>query len=141
MSDGNSLFQGIGTAMRYLSDRQRVISQNIANADTAGYKARDVAAPSFAGMVDEVTGVSSGIAAPQVQMSDTMRALGAKQPLGGGNVIMDQDVVETKPDGNNITLEEQVMKLGSVQAEFSALTSIYGKQMQMLRTATRGSGG
>ena len=141
MSDGNSLLQGIGTAMRHLSDRQRVISQNIANADTAGYKARDVAAPSFAGMVDAVSGVASGVSAPQVQMSDAMRALGAKQPAGGGNVILDRDTLETKPDGNNVTLEEQVMRLGSVQADFTALTSIYGKQMKLLRTATRGSGG
>lgn len=138
MSDTTpGLLRGIGEAMKHLSQRQQVISQNIANGDTPGYKAREVAAPSFAGMID-ATG-KAGIARPRVQISAGMQALGAN-PRSGSNIVLDENIVETKPDGNNITLEEQVMKLGSVQADFAALTNLYRKQMQLLKIAT-GRGG
>ena len=138
MSDTSPvLMHGIGAAMRHLSDRQQVIAQNIANGDTPGYKAREVEAPSFAGMVD-ANGVGR-MARPTVQISSEMRALGARQQVSG-NIILDENTVETKPDGNNVTLEEQVMKLGAVQSEFTALTNLYRKQMQIMKTAT-GRGG
>ena len=132
-----ALLRGIGAAMRHLSDRQQVIAQNIANGDTPGYKARDLEGLSFAGMVD--AGGARQVARPTVQISAEMRALGAQAPVSSA-IVLDQDVVETKPDGNNVTLEEQVLKLGSVQSEFAALTNLYRKQMQLLKTAT-GRGG
>lgn len=132
-----ALLQGIGQAMKHLSQRQLVISQNIANGDTPGYKAREVEAPRFADLV-EAKG-KAGIARPKVQLSDAMQALGASQ-RSGGDIVLDQSTTETKPDGNNVTLEEQVMKLGTVQADFAALTNLYRKQMQLLKIAT-GRGG
>ncbi|GAB5352468.1 flagellar basal body protein [Qipengyuania sp. 483] len=132
-----ALMQGIGVAMRHLSDRQQVIAQNIANGDTPGYKAREVEAPSFAGLVD--ASGATRVVRPTVQISSEMRALGAQQQTLGG-IVLDQDIVETKPDGNNVTLEEQVLKLGEVQSEFAALTNLYRKQMQMMKIAT-GRGG
>lgn len=138
MSDTSpALMRGIGVAMRHLSDRQQVLAQNIANGDTPGYKAREVEAPSFAGLVD--ASGASRVARPTVQISSEMRALGAK-PQTSSAVVLDENIVETKPDGNNVTLEEQVLKLGAVQSEFAALTNLYRKQMQLLKTAT-GRGG
>lgn len=132
-----AIMRGIGVAMKHLSERQHVVAQNIANGDTPGYKAREVTAPSFAGMVDAAGGPH--VARPTVQISSAMKALGATQRTGG-NIVLDQNVTETKPDGNNVTLEEQVMKLGSIQADFTALTNLYRKQMQLLKTATGRNG-
>ena len=138
MSDTSpALMRGIGVAMRHLSDRQQVLAQNIANGDTPGYKAREVEAPSFAGLVD--ANGPARVARPTVQISSEMRALGAK-PQTSSAIVLDENIVETKPDGNNVTLEEQVLKLGAVQSEFAALTNLYRKQMQLLKTAT-GRGG
>ena len=138
MTDTNpALMRGIGVAMRHLSDRQQVIAQNIANGDTPGYKARDVEAPSFAGLVD--AGGAVRVARPSVQISSGMRALGASMQTSNA-IVLDENVVETKPDGNNVTLEEQVLKLGTVQSEFAALTNLYRKQLHLLKTAT-GRGG
>ena len=138
MSDTSpALMRGIGVAMRHLSDRQQVLAQNIANGDTPGYKAREVEAPSFAGLVD--ANGAARVARPTVQISSEMRALCAS-PRTSSAIILDENIVETKPDGNNVTLEEQVLKLGAVQSEFAALTNLYRKQMQLLKTAT-GRGG
>lgn len=132
-----ALLRGIGVAMRHLSQRQQVIAENIANGDTAGYKAREVEAPSFAGMV-EADGAPH-VARPTVRISDAMKALGATERTAS-NIVPDDDVIETKPDGNNVTLEEQVMKLGSIQADFTALTSLYRKQLHLLKIATGRTG-
>lgn len=129
------ILSGIRERMQNLSERQRVVAQNLANSETPGYKAREVAAPNFASLV----GGSGQIATPQVQLTDRMKGLGAIQPAGAG-VILDKDITETKPDGNNVTLEEQLLKMGEIQADFTAMTSLYRKQMMMLKTAVGGRG-
>ena len=137
-----ALITGLAQAMRHLSDRQRVLAQNIANSETPGYRARDLAAPDFSQLI-EVTGTSKGAAhvgRPRVELTSGMAALGASAP-GGGRVILDRDISETKPDGNNVTLEDQLLRVGQIQADFTALTGIYRKQMGLLRTALGRSGG
>ena len=47
-------------------------------------------------------------------ISGGMAALGASQPSAGSNIVADKDVSETKPDGNNVTLEDQLLQLGQV---------------------------
>ena len=130
------ILAGIRERMQNLSERQRVVATNIANSETPGYKAREVSEPNFASLV----GGSGMIAAPRVQLTDRMKSLGAIQPIGTG-LILDKDITETKPDGNNVTLEDQVLKMGEIQADFTAMTGLYRKQMSMLKTAVGGRGG
>ena len=128
------LLSAVRAEMQHLAARQRVLAQNIANSETPGYKARDVATQSFAGLVDGLGG-TPGVARPQVQLTAGMTALGARQPISAGSLIFDKNVTETKPDGNNVTLEDQLLKLGSTQADFTALTGIYRKQLGLLKIA------
>ena len=136
MSDIPPLLAGIKTRMQNLSQRQNVIAQNLANSETPGYKAREVSEPSFAGLVSSG---SISVAKPQVQLTEAMKGLGAIQPAGSG-VVFDKDITETKPDGNNVTLEDQLLKMGQVQADFTAMTNLYRKQISMMKTAL-GKGG
>lgn len=131
-----SLISGLGQAMHQLYKQQQVISQNVANADTPGYKAREMAAPSFAGMVQN----GGKVGRPTVELSEGMARLGARAPRSGA-IVLDHDVTETKPDGNNVTLEEQLLKLGNVQADFAAMSNLYRKQMSLLKTALGRNGG
>lgn len=144
MANGTpTILTGIEREMRHLAERQRVIAQNIANSETAGYKAKDVAAPDFAELLaqQDMGGGVPKVARPQVKLSAGMAALGARGPLAGGSVILDHDVTETKPDGNNVTLEDQLLKMGQVQADFAAMTSLYRKQQGLLKTALGRGGG
>lgn len=129
------ILAGIRERMQNLSERQRVVATNIANSETPGYKAREVSEPNFASLV----GGGGMIAAPRVQLTDRMKSLGAIQPIGTG-LILDKDITETKPDGNNVTLEDQLLKMGEIQADFTAMTGLYRKQMSMLKTAVGGRG-
>lgn len=133
------LLQGLTAAMRHLGDRQRVIAENIANSETPGYKARTVEAPDFGALLDIRSGTTR-IARPTVKLTSGMAALGARAPQAGSGIIAERDVSETKPDGNNVTLEDQLLHMGQVQADFTTMTSLYRKQMGLLKTAI-GKGG
>jgi flagellar basal-body rod protein FlgB len=139
-----SILQGISLQMKHLAERQRVIAQNIANADTPGYKAREVDGPDFASLLaQQDPGAAGGVARvgrPQVQLTAGMAALGARPGSGGGGTRLDHDITETKPDGNNVTLEDQLLKMGEIQADFTAMTNLYRKQQGLLKTAL-GKGG
>jgi len=129
------LLDGIGAALRHLGQRQQVIADNIANADTPGFKARTLRAPDFAAMVE---GRPGGGERPTVVPTAAMKALGAgtRSP----NTILDRSISETKPDGNNVTLEQQLLAMGEVQADYATLTSLYRKQLGLIRSALGGRG-
>lgn len=132
MTQQSGLLKGLGEMMRHLGGRQRIIAENIANSETPGYKARTMDNPDFGSMV----GVASGtrrIGRPSVAPTERMAALGASERLG--RIREDKDVLETKPDGNSVSLEEQLLTLGQVQADFATVTNLYRKQMGLLRTA------
>lgn len=128
------LLTGIGLAMKHLSERQRVLAQNIANSETPGFKARDVTAPNFASLLSAQDAGKPAVARPRITITSGMSALGARQPMGG-NIVIDAEAAETKPDGNNVALEDQLLKMGQVQADFATLTGLYRKQLALLKTA------
>ncbi|MEN2786160.1 flagellar biosynthesis protein FlgB [Sphingomonas qilianensis] len=123
--------------MKHLSERQRVIAENIANGETPRYKARDVEKPDFAALLDSQAskGGVPHIARPRIALTPGMTAMGARPPQGASGIILDADTSETKPDGNNVTLEDQLLKMGAVQADFAAMTNLYRKQMGLIKTA------
>jgi flagellar basal-body rod protein FlgB len=135
MAGTPNLLQGIERAMQHLSGRQKVVAQNIANSETPGFKAREVEAPDFGALLDVQQG-GPRVARPRISITSGMAALGASQPRGGSGIIADPDTMETKPDGNNVTLEEQLLKMGEIQADFTALTNLYRKQLSLMKTAT-----
>jgi flagellar basal-body rod protein FlgB len=142
MADNNvpGLMVGIGSAMRHLSERQRVVAQNIANSETPGYKAREVDAPDFSDLLAQTdTRSSTHVARPHVELSAGMSRLGARAPEGG-RIHLDKDFSEVKPDGNNVTLEDQLLKMGQIQTDFATMTNLYRKQMSLMKTAL-GKGG
>ena len=140
MPQAPGLIDGLTRSMKALSQRQQVIAQNIANSETPGFKARETVTPDFAALLSaQGDGGAPRVARPQVRISSGMAALGARQP-DGGSIIADADTSETRPDGNNVGLEDQMLKMGQVQSDFAAATSIYRKQMGMLKTATGRNG-
>ncbi|EIZ78720.1 flagellar basal-body rod protein FlgB, putative [Novosphingobium sp. Rr 2-17] len=128
-----SLLAGIGLSMKNLSERQRVIAQNIANSDTPGFKAREVNAPSFSDLLPQ-DGSKPSVARPRISLTSGMSALGARQPMAG-NIVLDSATSETKPDGNNVAIEDQLLKMGQIQADFATMTSLYRKQIGLLKSA------
>lgn len=139
MSNLPRIFQGLAAGLHHLSDRQRVIAGNIANSDTPEFKARTVEEPDFSALLG--SSGSRRVARPTVILTGAMTSLGATQPLAAARIVEEQDISETKPDGNNVTLEDQLMRMGQVQADYATLTNLYSKQLRLLKTALGRSGG
>lgn len=130
------IFDGMGRAMKAMAEHQRVIAENVANSETPGYKARTVEATDFSALVEsQAGGGGPHVTRPRVELSGDMAALGARPPQAGGRVVLDGATSETKPDGNNVTLEDQLLSLGQIQADYAAMTSLYRKQIGLLKSA------
>lgn len=132
MSDAIPLLDGLTRAMKHLAERQRVVAQNIANSETPAFRAQEVEAPDFSVLV-----VQKGkpyVARPRVRATGGMVALGIA-PTSDGHVFADPQVSETKPDGNNVTLEDQLLKMGDIQSRFQTMTDLYRKQLGLIQAA------
>ncbi len=130
------LIEAITRSLHHLAARQRVIAANVANNDTPHYQAQEIVAPDFSGLLaQQLEGARAiQITHPAIAASSRMLAMGATPPQDT-RLVRDESVSETKPDGNNVSLEDQLLKLGQVQADYTALTNIYRKQMALLNIA------
>jgi flagellar basal-body rod protein FlgB len=104
--------------------RQSVIAQNIANANTPGYRARDV--ESFQQFFSDRT-------------STSMRATRAGH-MGGLDAASSPVVTldaraQASPDGNSVTLETEMMKQIAARQQHDKALAIYKHSLDMLRTA------
>ena len=132
---GISILDAIGAKLRHLSVRQQVIAENIANANTPGYRARDVKTPDFSHILGEVSSAGKAeVGVPRVAISASMTRLGAS-PARIGEVRHGGIGYEVKQSGNSVILEDELMRQASVQMDYAALTNLYRKQAGMLKLA------
>jgi flagellar basal-body rod protein FlgB len=122
--------------MSWLDARQNVLSQNVANADTPGYAARDLKPVNFEQTLREVTRPNQFAG---TLMTDNPRQIAASQQNAGFADVNTPDV-ETNPSGNSVSLEQEMIKVSDTQAQFQAAADLYAKAIEMMRTAI-GHGG
>ena len=127
------LLQQIRGRLGWLDERQRVIAQNVANADTPGYVARDLKAPT-----DFAAALQSG---GGLQMTRTSAAHMAPAGQRVRFDPVDTPDSETTLDGNSVVVEEQMLKMAESRMAYDAAISLYQKSMQMLRLAAKKPGG
>lgn len=118
--------------MEFLGARQRVIAQNVANADTPGYKPRDMSADSFA---RHVAAQATGGAAAGLTATATKHMAGTLPGNPGTQKPASADDYETTQSGNAVVLEEEMARLSETKMDYDLITGIYRKQVAMLKTA------
>ena len=123
-----SIFAMATKRMDWLSRRQEVLTQNIANADTPNYAAHDLKAQSFKGLLQP--------AAPQMQLAATDAShLGPTRPGKKTDDVVDKKTYESSPTGNGVVLEEQLLKVADTQASYRLAASLYSKHLSMIKAA------
>ncbi len=128
-----ALFQVMKAKMAYHSQRQAVLAQNIANVDTPGYKARDVEKPDFKKLAESYGGgVSHNLAMSRTSSKHIMPQLAS---VGHLNDFKRRNTDELNPNNNNVSVEEEMMKVAENQSEYNKVTSLYNKTIDLLRTA------
>jgi len=113
--------------MTWLHQRQDVLSQNVANADTPGYVARDLKAQDFSSMLSGQTRGSAMRATDPRHIS--------LSTSGGARFTDEASPDQANPNGNAVSLEQEMIKVSETQAQFQAAANLYAKAMTMMRTA------
>ncbi len=141
MSTGDiPLLSMLRQRLGYLSDRQKVIAENVANADTPGYLARDVKPFRFdAHMASGGAGLMARSVQPSQTRSGHMAGKPMKPPPSPGRIVKASDS-ETTLDGNGVVLEDQMIKMTETRMEYDAAIGFYQKSMALLRMAARPPG-
>jgi len=129
ITNDSTLMQMLSTQMRYMGQRQGVLAQNIANADTPQYRARDLKPLDFNKMAEAEAGRL------QLRATSEKHLQGTLGKPGDFTVANDRNTFEISPTGNNVNLEEQMGKVSDTGAHFSSASSLLKKFTGMYRTA------
>jgi flagellar basal-body rod protein FlgB len=128
------LFAMLRTRMHWHQERQRVLSENVANADTPGFRARDLVPLKF----DRMMPTSPGGSAPGVTLvrTDASHQTAAGSSAGGGAFASVRNAgQEIRPTGNAVSLEEEMIKVAANQMDYQAATALYTRSLGLIKTA------
>ena len=126
---GIPIFSMLRTKMQWHQERQRLLAENVSNADTPNFKPRDLVPPKFDGR-SPALGASLALAQTSPAHIAGANAAGTPQfrtDRRGG--------YEVRPAGNAVSLEDEMMKVANNQMDFQAATSLYTRGLGMLKTA------
>lgn len=126
---GIPLFALADQRLAWLDRRQNLLSENVANADTPGYKPRDLAP-----FANSLARASFAVAPAR---TDPSHLAGSVAPDTGtaGAQAGDQQSGEQQPDGNAVSLDVQLMRIADTDSAHELVTDLYHTYLGMFRTA------
>jgi flagellar basal-body rod protein FlgB len=115
------------TKMEWHQARQKVLAENVANADSPAFRPHDLVALDFDRRNQPLTAVSltrteSNHIAGAGESNSPFRS---KTPGG----------YEIRPTGNAVSLEDEMMKVAANQMDFQAATTLYTHSLNLIKTA------
>lgn len=129
------LFQAAAARLDYLAERHRLVAQNVVNANTPGYLSRDLAP--FEAVMGGLRPVVPA-RTDALHLAGTRSAGAAAEQRRAGTWA---GTWEVSPDGNGVSLEQEMIKASETRETYNLVTGIFQKNVAMLRAAwsTRGS--
>lgn len=123
------LFSMLKTRMRWLEERQKLLAENVANANTPNYSARDLKQLDFRGELEASLSTSAlhMTATQPGHIGASPGTRGFEQNPAGG--------FETSPSGNSVVLEDEMMKVAQTQLDHQTAISLYTRGLGMIKTA------
>ncbi len=124
MFENLDVFRLASAMARHASARQAVIAENLANSDTPGFKARDIAPFS--------TFIENGGAMDMRATRPTH--LNAREGSGAQfrSFVADESV---DPNGNSVSIEQEMLKAAEAKRAHDRALAIYRSSLSILRTA------
>jgi flagellar basal-body rod protein FlgB len=123
------LFAALTEKMRWHQARQGLLAENVANAETPGFRARDLRQFDFA------TQVKDASTATVITTATNPGHFAVQSDATAGFRTEDSFDFETTPEGNAVSLEDQMMKVTANQMDYQAVTTLYTRSMRILRVA------
>ena len=113
------------TRMQWHQQRQQVLAQNVANADTPNFRPMELSDPKFA--------QAQSTLAPLALARTNPGHLAGTIPAPGFDGNRQQ--YEVRPAGNAVTLEDEMLKVAANQMDFQAATQLYTHSLGLLKMA------
>ena len=113
------------TRMQWHQERQRVLAENVANAETPDYRARDLVPLNFE---NELQSASLSL----------VRTNPGHMAFSGGDSQFAEDKdphYEIRPRGTAVSHEDEMLKLAGNQMDYDAAASIYTHSLALIKTA------
>ena len=107
------------TKMQWHQERQSVLSENVANSDTPNFKPRDLVEPKFEVGSGKVDGGATTL--PMARTSASHMASDGADPSFAQN---GRAGFLTRPAGNSVSLEQEMLKAGDINRDYSLNTAI-----------------
>jgi flagellar basal-body rod protein FlgB len=136
-------FQLLRERLGYLGGRQAVLAENVSNANTPGFKPRDMNPKTFEAHVAPLLNPKARGIRPVALMATTAGHFGVggtamKGTAGSMSVKPTRSVdSETTLDGNAVVLEEQMIKVAETRMQYETAITLYQKGLAIMRTAAR----
>ena len=112
--------------MEWHQERQRVLAENVANADTPNYHAKDLTPPDF----------SHEIQVASLSLDRTNPLHITAQGSGDSAFAADSSGrYAIRPRGNSVTHEDEMLKVASNQMDYEAVTSLYTRSLALIKLA------
>ena len=123
------ILSALRTKMQWHQERQRVLSENVSNSNTPNFKPRDLVEPKF-----DRAGAATGSMGALAMMRTTTSHIA---PASGGQTFAQngQGGFATRPAGNAVNLEDQMLKVSANQMDYAAVSALYSKSLHMLKVA------
>jgi flagellar basal-body rod protein FlgB len=131
-TDDISIFAMLKSRLDYVSSRQQVIAQNVANSDTPNFTPKDLkpfALPGAGGAPLALAPITPRLTSPMHLAAPTAAAPGAKP--------IDSPDSETTLNGNSVVLEDEMMKMSQSRMDYDAAVAFYQQSAQLLATAAK----
>ena len=134
--DDIPLFSMLKGKLGYVNQRQRLLSENIANADTPGYSPRDLKPFSFEAALRPRIGLAG------LERTSPMHIVGKPLSTGGADPFKAEAAPdsETRLDGNQVVLEEQMSKMTEARIDYEAALDFYQQSLNLITTAAHAPG-
>jgi len=121
------IFSMLRTRLEWAQTRQRVLAENVANSDTPNFRPRDLAPPKLDG---------SSTAPTPVRLGTTES--GHTPGIGGAGETFRTErrgAYDHRPAGNAVNIEDEMMKVAANQMDYKAVTALYTRSLNLLKTA------
>ena len=125
------MLAALRTKMQWHQERQRVLAENISNSSTPNFKPRDLVEPQF----DQKAGTVAGGMATLAMAKTTASHMGSSEPGPSFKHDGGRSGFLTRPAGNAVNLEDQMLKVSANQMDYAAATSLYSRSLGLIKTA------
>lgn len=117
-------------AMNYLWKKQSVIADNVANAETPGYKAKYVT------FEQELRQKLEQASADETQVPVGRKAM--REGILDSNIVTHEANETVRMDGNGVNVTEQNVELSRTYIQYQLTTRAFSDEISRLRAAIRG---